>query len=204
MRYMPIFVDLAEKSVLLVGAGRVALRRARQLLEAGARLTVIAPQINEEFSALQGVELIERPVVAADILMQYRLVIVATDQTAVNEMVSEECERLHILCNRCDDFVQGDFVCGGTVARGPVISATMAGGVPEVAKFLNAKVACLMTPGFGELATLLAELRPAIKASPKQGGRVREFIFGLVNDQIIARIEREGCEKLREEIMACL
>ncbi|EKD83700.1 MAG: Uroporphyrin-III C-methyltransferase-like protein [uncultured bacterium] len=204
MRYMPIFVDLAGKSVLLVGAGRVALRRSRQLLDAGARLTVIATDIDSEFKSMAGIELIERPVQDGDVTARYRLVIAATDSTAVNSMISAECERLGILCNRCDDFSQGSFVCGGTLSRGPVLCATMAGGVPEVAKFLNAKIDGLMTPGFIELASLLAELRPAIKASQKQGQRVRDFIFSFTNDKTIARIEREGCDKLREEILACL
>lgn len=202
MRYMPIFVDLYQKNVLLVGAGRVALRRARQLLEAGARLTVIAPQISPEFRQIAEIELLERVVQAADVTLKFRLVIAATGSNAVNKMISTECERLDVLCNRCDDFIKGSFVCGNTTARGPVISSSMAGGVPEVAKFINKKIENLLSPGLIGLATLLVELRPAIKSARPEG--VRDFIAGLVNEETIARIEREGCEKLREEIMACL
>ena len=204
MRYMPIFVDLSGKHVLLAGAGKVARRRASQLLEAGAFLTVIAPRISEEFAGLPAVELIERPIQAADISARYRLVLAATDDTSVNVMISDVCDGLGILCNRCDDFVHGSFVCGATLARGPIICSSMAGGVPEVAKFLNAKVESLLTPGLLELATLLAELRPALKSSKKLKLSVRDFIGKLVSDETITRIESEGCEKLREEILACL
>lgn len=202
MKYMPIFIDLCQKNVLLIGAGQVALRRARQLIEAGACLTVVALQFNPEFRLMAGVKLLERSAQAADVTSQFRLVIAATDSNAVNTMISNECERLGVLCNRCDDFVKGSFVCGSTLARGPVISATMAGGVPEVAKFISNRIENLLTPGLIELAALLLELRPAIKAARPEGAR--DFIAGLVKDETLARIEREGCDKLREEIMAWL
>ena len=202
MKYMPIFVDLEAKPVLIVGAGPVALRRARQLLEAGARVTVIAPSIIAEFRELAGVELVERPVQIEDVSTHYRLVIVATDDSDVNAMISDECADLGILCNRCDSFAEGSFVCGSNLRRGPVTCATMAGGVPEIAKYLNNKIDVLMSPAFVELASLLVELRPALKIA--RPGQIRELFAGLVNDETIARIEREGTNKLREEIMACL
>ncbi len=202
MKYMPIFVDLEAKPVLIVGAGPVALRRARQLLEAGARVTVIAPSIIAKFRELAGVELVERPVQIEDVSTHYCLVIVATDNSDVNAMISDECADLGILCNRCDSFAEGSFVCGNTLRRGPVTCATMAGGVPEIAKYLNKKIEGLMSPALIELASLLVELRPLIKAS--RSGQVREVIADLVNDGTIARIEREGIDKLREEIIACL
>lgn len=202
MRYMPIFIDLEAKPVLVVGAGPVALRRARQLLEAGARLTVIAPTFIDEFRELAGVELIERPVQSEDVSTHYRLVIVATDNADVNAMISDECAGLGILCNRCDSFAEGSFVCGNVLRRGPVTCATMAGGVPEIAKYINLKINSLLTPALIELATLLVELRPAIKDARQE--QTRELIASLVSDETIARIEREGTAKLREEIMACL
>ena len=202
MRYMPIFIDLEAKPVLVVGAGPVALRRARQLLDAGARVPVIAPTFVAEFRELAGVELIERPVQIDDVLADYRLVIVATDNQDVNAMISDECAELGILCNRCDSFAEGSFVCGNVLRRGPVTCATMAGGVPEIARYLNRKIDGLISPALVELASLLVELRPAIKTS--RPGQTRDFIAGLVNDETIARIELEGIDKLREEIMACL
>lgn len=202
MKYMPVFINLEAKPVLIVGAGQVALRRARQLIDVGARVTVIAPSIIAEFRELAGVELVERLVQIEDVSTHYRLVIVATDNEDVNHMISDECAQRNILCNRCDSFAEGSFVCGNTLRRGPVTCATMAGGVPEIAKYLNQKIDALMTPALIELASLLVELRPLIKAA--RPGQVRDVIANLVNDETIARIEREGIDKLREEIMACL
>ena len=202
MRYMPVFMNLEAKPVLIVGAGQVALRRARQLIDVGARVTVIAPSIIAEFRELAGVELVERPVQIEDVSTDYRLVIVATDNEDVNHMISDECAQRDILCNRCDSFAEGSFICGNTLRRGPVTCATMAGGVPEIAKYLNQKIDALMSPALIELESLLVELRPLIKAA--RPGQVRDVIANLVNDETIARIEREGIDKLREEIMACL
>jgi uroporphyrin-III C-methyltransferase/precorrin-2 dehydrogenase/sirohydrochlorin ferrochelatase len=199
---MPIFIDLVGKPVLIVGAGKVALRRARQLLAAGARVTVVAPTAAAEFHTLAGIELLERAVQIEDVSTAYRLVVVATDNDDVNAMISDECSDLGILCNRCDDFTEGSFVCGSTLQRGPLTCATMAGGVPEIAKYINSRIEGLLRPGLITLAELLVELRPAIKAA--RPGQTRDIIAGLVNDETIARIEREGIAKLREEIMACL
>ena len=137
-----------------------------------------------------------------DVSSDYRLVIAATDNADVNAMISDECADLGILCNRCDDFSEGSFVCGNTLRHGPITCATMAGGVPEIAKYLNRKIDTLISPAIVELASLLVELRPLIKAA--RPGQTRDFIAALVNDETIARIEREGIAKLREEITACL
>ncbi len=117
-------------------------------------------------------------------------------------MISDECAELGILCNRCDSFAEGSFVCGNVLRRGPVTCATMAGGVPEIAKYINLKINSLLTPALIELATLLVELRPAIKDARQE--QPRELIASLVSDEPIARIERDGTANLREEIMACL
>jgi uroporphyrin-III C-methyltransferase/precorrin-2 dehydrogenase/sirohydrochlorin ferrochelatase len=202
MKYFPVFIDLVGKKVLIVGGGQVALRRARQLLAAEARVTLVAPLVLAEFRDLVGVDLVERPVEITDVSKDYCMVIVATDNERVNAMVSDKCKELGILCNRCDNFSEGSFVCGCSLVREPLVCAVMAGGVPEMAKYVSARIDELLSPSMLALAGLLAELRPAIKAA--KPGEVGQFIAGLVNDETLARIEREGVSVLREEILACL
>jgi uroporphyrin-III C-methyltransferase/precorrin-2 dehydrogenase/sirohydrochlorin ferrochelatase len=202
MKYFPVFIDLVGKKVLIVGGGQVALRRARQLLAAEARVTLVAPLVLAEFRDLVGVDLVERPVEITDVSKDYCMVIVATDNERVNAMVSDICEKLGILCNRCDNFREGSFVCGCSLLREPLVCTVMAGGVPEMAKYLSARIDKLLSPSLLALAGLLVELRPAIKAA--RPGEVGTFIARLVNDETLARIEREGISSLREEILACL
>src|SRR4051812_41844237 len=85
MRHYPIFLDLQDRPVLVVGAGPVALRKTRGLLEAGARVTVVAPDALPEFADLP-VRLIRRPFRAAD-LAGAVLVFAATDDRNVNHRI---------------------------------------------------------------------------------------------------------------------
>lgn len=199
---MPIFIDLQKQPVLLVGAGRVALRRASLLLKANAQLVVIAPQIDAGFTKLQDVELQQRAVKETDIDQHWRLVVTASNQPEVNAMVSRQCQRLGVLCNRCDAFEQGSFICGATSSQGSIISAVVSGGVPEMARYLDQKFKKLMTPALIELTALLAEVRPLLKAARPH--ETANLLASVVNEATIARVEREGIESLRQEILAWL
>lgn len=204
MRYMPLFIDLHNREVLLIGGGKVALKRGRQYVEAGARLRVIAPEILPEFAGMPGVTLVQRGATASDVTNEYFMVVIASSNSEVNEIIAAECERLGLLFNRSDLFTAGNFINGSTIARGEIICSTVSGGVPAISQFLQQKIGQLVTPELVELATLLSELRPAIKESEKLQGSRHEFIASWVNDETLARLRDEGSENLRQEILACL
>ena len=86
MDYLPLFAKVSNKPILLVGGGEVALRKARLLLEAGARLTVVAPQLHEELQELADAGVLHylNDEFSVEQLAEQRLVIAATDDEAVN------------------------------------------------------------------------------------------------------------------------
>src|SRR5690242_13716537 len=84
--YYPIFLDLKDRPVLVVGAGKVALRKTRGLLEAGARVTVVAPEHLAEFDKLR-VRMVERAFRASD-LSGAALVFAATDDRLTNHRIA--------------------------------------------------------------------------------------------------------------------
>jgi len=145
--YYPIFLDLREKPVLVVGAGAVALRKTRGLLEAGARVTVVAPRWRPEFESLP-VRLAPRRFRSSD-LRGACLVFTATDDRRVNRRVALEAKRRGIPVNVADAPAECDFLVPARVRSGEFQVAISTGGRnPRLAAELRRKLeAVLGEPG---------------------------------------------------------
>ncbi len=204
MKYMPLFIDLHGRKVLMIGGGKVALRRGRQYVEAGANLTVIAPEILQELEALPGVICHRRGAEVTDVDRKFLLVTIASSDQAVNEAIAGECVRLDLLFNRSDHFEDGNFINGSIAVAGEIINATVAGGVPAISQYLQKRITEMITPELVDLAALLAEVRPAIKNSRLAAGSKQRFAAEWVNETILARLRAGEREKIRQEILACL
>ena len=204
MRYMPLFFDVSGRDVLIIGGGRVALRRARQFSDAGARLTVVAPDILSEFNNLPATTLLCRGATTEDLQAEFIFVIIASSNATVNDAIAAACREKKILFNRCDSFSDGDFIGGSLVTKGDIICSTIAGGVPAVSKYLQSRIDVLIRPELVELTAVLAEIRLQIKASGLPETAKAELLGRWVTDEILDRIASEGIEKIREEITACL
>ena len=89
MSAFPFFVELEGKSCLVVGGGKVAQRKAQVLLSFGPKVTVVAPEIQREIKENTAVTILERPFRETDIQDGYDFVIAASDDSRVNDRVSE-------------------------------------------------------------------------------------------------------------------
>ncbi|MGB5588604.1 MAG: siroheme synthase CysG [Gammaproteobacteria bacterium] len=166
MRYFPIFVDLRERPCLLVGGGEVALRKARLLLGAGARLSVCAPWLHREFADLDYPGQIThlRTEFEPGMLTGHSLVVAATDDPAINACVSKSAQTAGILVNVVDDPVQCSFITPAIVDRSPVIVAISSGGTaPVLARRIRGWLESRLPRRLGELARLAGELRTQAK-----------------------------------------
>jgi siroheme synthase-like protein len=126
LKHYPIFLDLRGRSVLVVGAGKVALRKTRTLVEAGARVTVVAPEWEAEFEDLP-VRLLRRHFRATD-LAGAMLVFAATDDRLVNHRVGVAAKGKGVFANIADSADECDFVVPARLQRGPVQVAVSSGG----------------------------------------------------------------------------
>lgn len=124
--YYPIFVDLRGKAVLVVGAGKVALRKTRGLLEAGARVKVVAPRLEPEFETLP-VRLVRRKFRATD-LRGAHLAFAATNDRAVNHCVAMEARKRGIPVNVADAPGECDFIVPARLRAGDLFIAISTGG----------------------------------------------------------------------------
>jgi uroporphyrin-III C-methyltransferase/precorrin-2 dehydrogenase/sirohydrochlorin ferrochelatase len=135
----PLALDLSGRRVVVVGGGRVALRRAPAMLDAGALVRVIAPDITAELAGL-GVTVLERPYRDGDLAGAW-LADAATGDADVNRAVAAEAERRRIWCVRADDAAASPAWTPAVTRHGDISVAVTAGGDPRRAQRLRAAIA---------------------------------------------------------------
>jgi siroheme synthase-like protein len=172
MTLFPIFLKLARRPCLLVGAGEIALQKIPSLLNAEAKLRVIAPRIHPEIAALAregSIELHQREYTPADLDNTF-LVVTATDDPAVNAAIYEESVARNILCNSVDDPPHCDFYFGSIVARGGLqIAISTAGESPALAQRLRREIDAQLPADLGPWLHGLGETRRDILAAYPPG-----------------------------------
>jgi len=126
LKHYPVFLDLKDRPVLVVGAGKVALRKTRGLLEAGARVTVIAPEWEREFEALP-VRLVPRRFRASD-LASHVLVYAATNDRLTNHRIGIAAKGKGVFANIADSAEECHFIVPARVQRGSLQIAISTGG----------------------------------------------------------------------------
>ena len=136
-----IELNLDGRNVLVVGGGRIALRKVKTLLPTGARITVVAPQFDPEFAAIPSLVLKNRPYEPLD-LRGIFMVFICTDQPAVNAQVSNDARARRILVNNACDYLDGDFIVPARMDFGENIAVTVStqGRAPSLAKKLKQKI----------------------------------------------------------------
>jgi len=154
----PINLNLAGRPVLLVGGGRIALRKAQQLLACGADLTVLAPDIVDDFLDM-GVTLLQRRYEEGDV-RGFRLVVTATGCVDVDQLIFDECEALGIWVNSADDPDRCTFTLPAVHRQGSVMVTVSTGGAsPALSSYLRAWIADLIGPEYADIAAELAARR---------------------------------------------
>ena len=141
----PLMLDLTGRRAVVVGGGRVALRRAQALLAAGALVRIIAPRVDP---ALAGLELtVSRREYRDGDLAGAWLAHAAADDPAVNARVAADAQRLRIWCVRADDAAASAAWTPAVARDGEITVAVTAGGDPERAKRLRAAIAFALAEG---------------------------------------------------------
>lgn len=136
-----IELNLDGRNVLVVGGGRIALRKVKTLLPTGARITVVAPQFDPEFSQYSSLILKNRPYEPLDLCGVF-MVFICTDQPAVNARVNNDARARRILVNNACDYLDGDFIVPARMDFGENIAVTVStqGRAPSLAKKLKQKI----------------------------------------------------------------
>ena len=200
MAKYPIFLELGGRRVVLVGGGAVATRKARILLDAGARLVVVADRAGDVLTDLctrHGAELI-RAKYDKQYLGEAALVIAATDDAKVNRQVYANCQTLSILCNVVDDPQHCDFFVPAVVKRGDLqIAVGTEGNCPAYAGHLRKKLENMFSEQHGQfLAELECMRRKIIDQVPDPADR-KALLGQLVDDGSFERFNTRGVDAWR-------
>jgi uroporphyrin-III C-methyltransferase / precorrin-2 dehydrogenase / sirohydrochlorin ferrochelatase len=141
----PLVLSMAGRRAVVVGGGRVALRRVRSLLEARAHIVVVAPFVLPELAELP-VTVLQREYRDGDLSAAW-LAHAATDDPAVNALVAAEADRNRIWCVRADDAAESAAWTPAVARHGEVTVAVTAGGDPRRAERLRSAVALALSEG---------------------------------------------------------
>ena len=201
----PVNLLVTDRRCVVVGAGRIAARKIESLLEAGADVTVVAPDVGETVRAWAGegrIRLVERPFTDADVDDAW-LVITATDDPAVNRAVFEAGEARRIFVNSADDPANCSFTLMSVVRRGDIVVTIGTNGrSPALATFLKDHVRDEMGPEYETLLELLSEAREEMRSA---GRSSEDADWRAAIDNGILELIREGREsEAREQLRSCL
>ena len=191
MDYFPLFAKLAGQRCLVVGGGAVAARKVRALRKSGARVTVNAPDLSDELSALLAQGAIEHhpePFDAA-LVAGHLLIIAATSDRNTNAAVAEAARQAHRLCNVVDDGDRSGFIMPSIIDRSPVLIAISTGGrSPVLARMLRQRFDAWLPSRIGNLAEWAGQWRDEVKARFKTHGTRLRFWERVLNGGIAERV----------------
>ena len=204
MRYFPLFADLRDRRVLVVGGGEVAERKVRLLCEAGARVLVVAraltPWLDGQAADSAGVITHLAADYADEQLDGVVLAIAATDDRELNARVAAAARARNLLANVVDDAELSGFIVPAIVDRSPVVIAVSSGGTaPVLARLIRERLETAVDESIGPLAELLARWRARIRAAFPDLAARRRFYTKVVRGRVAELLRaRRGVAAERE------
>ncbi|HKE85587.1 MAG TPA: bifunctional precorrin-2 dehydrogenase/sirohydrochlorin ferrochelatase [Vicinamibacterales bacterium] len=186
----PAFLKLHGRKVLLVGGGRVAGGKLRGLLEEGARVTVVAPEIRSELD-MPGVVLERREFVERD--LDGAWYVVAAAPAPVNRRVLEAAERLRVFVNAVDDPSNATAYAGGVVRRsGVTLAISTDGRAPALAGLLREALDAWLPSDLDEWMSTADEMRRVWKRDGVPMEARRPSLLDALNQLYERRIDSVG------------
>jgi precorrin-2 dehydrogenase/sirohydrochlorin ferrochelatase len=204
MKYFPVLLDLAGKTCVVVGGGRVAERKVQGLRKAGAEVRVIGPKVTAALARLQaggkiGCRL--RPFRLGDLRGAF-LAIAATDDRTVNERVFQQALAMKIPVNVVDDPAHSTFIVPSLVRQGDLLLAiSTSGRSPALARMLRQKMEREIGPEYGFLLKMLAAARRKVLPMGLGPKRNQALFRRLVREDLLALIRTRDWKGLDERLV---
>ncbi len=204
--YYPMFLNISGRRCVVVGGGRVALRKVNALLESGADIEIISPDLCSELRTLseQGqVSMLRRSYQPGDLKKAF-IAIAATDNREINHQVVEEARSRAVLVNVVDDPENSDFTVPSYGRRGDVtIAVSTAGRSPALARKIRTRLEKELGDEYTALVQLVEEVRTEIRRlGIKATGSDWQEALDL--DSIVAILKRGDTEKARAALLGSL
>jgi siroheme synthase-like protein len=164
--YYPVSLNIQGKRCVVIGGGKVALRKVKMLLDCRANVSVISPKPHPDIAKLskeRAIHLIQRDYEAQD-LKGAVIAIACTDVKEVNRKVADEAKKTRILVNVADDPELSDFIIPAFFRRGNLTFAVSTSGVsPALARKIRTKLEKSFGEEYASLLSLIGEVRSTLK-----------------------------------------
>jgi precorrin-2 dehydrogenase/sirohydrochlorin ferrochelatase len=195
MSLFPIFLKLQDKSAIVVGGGTIAESKIPGLMEAGAKVRVIAPAINKKIAEWVREARLEwsQKAFASGDLQGASLVIAATSASGVNKAVFLEAEARGIWCNSVDDVDNCHFYYGAVVQRGDLqIAISTNGKSPAFAQRLRKELETQYGPEYEIWLEWLGAARESLRAAQEKGEATKHLLHHLASRPMFERFLKEA------------
>ncbi|MBP6409069.1 MAG: bifunctional precorrin-2 dehydrogenase/sirohydrochlorin ferrochelatase [Fusobacteriaceae bacterium] len=177
MKYYPVFLDMKDRKVLVVGGGFVALQKIKTLLDSGAIVKVITKELIAEDIKELPVSLEIREYNEND-MIGVSIVIAATNSHEVNTKIFEHSKKYNVLLNAVDDKDNCDFILGAIVNKGDItVTISTAGKSPIVAKKIRDKVNEMLNINYENLLEVYGNFRARAYQELNEEARKEFFHF---------------------------
>ena len=195
-----INLTLTGRPVLVVGAGTIAARKIDSLLDAGARVTVVAPRVGgdvEQMAAGRRVTLHRRPYASGDV-RGMRIVVAATDDEQVNAGVSRDATGAGVLVNVVDRPALCTFTIPAVVRRGALtLAVATEGQCPACARALREELEARYGPEYDAVVQLLGRARARLRAAGWDSARIQATLADLWQAGIVDCVRRGDDARIR-------
>ena len=195
-----INVTLTGQPALVVGAGTIAARKIDSLLDAGARVTVVAPRVGgdvERMAAGRRITLHRRPY-ASDDVRDMRIVVAATDDEQVNAGVSRDATGAGVLVNVVDRPALCTFTIPAVVRRGALtLAVATEGQCPACARALREELEARYGPEYDAVVQLLGRARARLRAAGWDSARIQATLSDLWQAGIVDCVRRGDDARIR-------
>lgn len=206
--FYPMFVDLEGRRCLVVGGGPVATEKVEKLLDHGAHVRLVTPEMTAELTGM-----VSSGAVAEHRARAYRpedlegcfLVIAATNLDAINRMVWQDAEAVGLLCNVVDVPPLCNFIVPSIVRRGELALAISTGGAsPVVAKHIRRDLEAAYGPEWEALVDLLRDVRDELKVRYPDMPSRRDAVERLMQTDVVRRLadgDDAGARDLAQRVL---
>lgn len=202
--YYPIFIDVEDRDVVIVGGGNVCARKAETMMRYGARVTIVSPEITAEIAEWEAERKLEvrRKRYDDHDLEGATLVIASTDDTSVNEQVAADCRRRRIPVNVVDVTPLCEFIVPAIIEKDGIQVAVSTGGKsPAIARTLKEDLQRAIGPEYAEVNEILGSLRESAKRALATDLDRKHFFDGIIASGVLNMI-REGRSRDAYEAIA--
>jgi precorrin-2 dehydrogenase/sirohydrochlorin ferrochelatase len=204
MKYYPIFLRVAQRPCLVVGGGKIGQQKVESLMDAGAAVTLISPEVTPQLAAWAAARRLthhQRRYITGD-LRGFLLAYAATGNDAVDRAMAREASEAGVLLNVVDRRADCDFLAPATMQRGDlIIAASTSGSSPALAKRIRRDLEARYGSEYALALQVLGRLRERLRQARRSPAE-RKRIFTALAESALLDYLRSGNREAVDRLLA--